>query len=226
MNTIHSCVSSFLITLLTALLVQSCSAGSGNGRNNPSASDTIPPSQPSNLTLTVVNSSRIDLSWTASTDNVRVAGYQVWRGNTPIATVNTTSYSDTGLSECTTYTYTVKAFDAADNVSADSSPSSAKTTPAILMWDAPTLYANGSPLSADEITGYRVYIGTSSNFNSTVSFNQVSADTRSIIVRDLNLKPGMYYFVVTTLVSPGRESDYSEEASVIINGLCAVDSLP
>jgi chitodextrinase len=79
--------------------------------------DTQPPTVPTNLTATAVSASQITLAWTASTDNVGVAGYNVFRdgGATPIATLTGTSFSDTGLAPRTTHTYTVVAFDAAGN---------------------------------------------------------------------------------------------------------------
>ncbi len=91
------------------------------------ATDTIPPSAPANLTATAVSDTRIGLAWTASTDDTGVAGYEVWRGGTKIATVTTTSYSDGGLTASTSYTYTVKAVDGAGNVSADSNAATATT---------------------------------------------------------------------------------------------------
>ncbi len=69
------------------------------------------------------------LSWTASTDNVGVSGYTIYRGAAQLATTALTSYSDTGLSPGTTYSYTVAAYDAAGNVSAQSAPASAVTHP-------------------------------------------------------------------------------------------------
>src|SRR5207302_773289 len=91
--------------------------------------DTQAPSTPANLAATVVSASQIDLTWTASTDNVGVTGYRVYRGGIQIATPITTSFTDTSVSASTTYSYTVAAYDAAGNVSAQSSPASA-TTPA------------------------------------------------------------------------------------------------
>ncbi|MCU0735752.1 MAG: DUF4082 domain-containing protein [Methylotetracoccus sp.] len=93
------------------------------------ASDTSPPTVPAGLTATAVSSSQINLSWTASNDNIGVAGYRVYRAGTQIATVATASYSDNGVSASTAYTYTVAAYDAAGNTSAQSSSASA-TTPA------------------------------------------------------------------------------------------------
>ncbi len=94
------------------------------------SSDTVSPLPP-RVTAVAVSDVRIDLSWSGASDDVAVAGYQVFRngGATPVATVSapTTAYSDAGLAPDTQYTYTVKAVDAAANVSAASAPASATT---------------------------------------------------------------------------------------------------
>ena len=92
------------------------------------APDTTPPSVPAGLSATAVSSTQINLSWTASTDNVGVTGYDVFRNGTQVGTTTTTSYQDTGLTAGTTYSYTVAAYDAAGNVSAQSTAASATTT--------------------------------------------------------------------------------------------------
>src|SRR5205809_457477 len=111
--------------------------------------DTTPPSVPTGLTASAVSSSQINLSWTASFDNVGVSGYRVYRGGTQIATTTTTSYTNTGLSPSTTYSYTVAAVDAAGNLSAQSSAASA-TTPAAPDTTPPSVSitspANGVPV--------------------------------------------------------------------------------
>ena len=89
--------------------------------------DTAAPSIPTGLTATAISSTQINLSWAASTDNVAVTGYQVLRGGIVIATVATTSYSNTGLTAGTNYVYTVKAVDAAGNPSAESASANATT---------------------------------------------------------------------------------------------------
>jgi chitinase len=89
--------------------------------------DTTPPSAPTNLAASATTSSSVSLSWSASTDNVGVTGYQIFRGSTNVATSTGTSFTDTGLAASTTYTYTVKARDAAGNVSAASNQISATT---------------------------------------------------------------------------------------------------
>src|SRR5205807_9024390 len=68
----------------------------------------------------------------ASSDNVGVAGYDVYRDGTEVMTVDgsTTSWNDSTVSPSTTYGYTVDAFDAVPNTSAQSSPPASVTTPA------------------------------------------------------------------------------------------------
>ena len=98
-----------------------------------STSDTTPPSTPANLSANTISSSQINISWTGSTDNVGVIGYKIYRGGTQItaSTSSTaiTTYSDTGLQASTTYTYTVVAYDAVGNNSAQSATVSATTNP-------------------------------------------------------------------------------------------------
>ena len=102
---------------------------------SPSSADTTPPTAPSGLTTTAASASQINLSWTASTDNVGVTGYRVERcsgaactGFAQIGTPTTTTFSDTGLTASTSYSYRVRATDAAGNLSAYSNTASATTT--------------------------------------------------------------------------------------------------
>jgi hypothetical protein len=89
--------------------------------------DTQAPSVPSNLAVTGTTSSSVSLSWSASSDNVGVTGYRVYRGATQVGTSSTTSFTNTGLAASTTYTYRVAAVDAAANASAQSGSVSATT---------------------------------------------------------------------------------------------------
>lgn len=92
-----------------------------------SSADSTPPSTPASLLATAVSYSAINLTWAASTDNVGVTGYTIFRGGSQVGTSATNSYSDTGLTASTTYTYTVSAFDAAGNNSPQSTAASATT---------------------------------------------------------------------------------------------------
>ena len=91
--------------------------------------DTQAPTTPSSLVASVVSSNQINLSWSASTDDVAVTGYKIYREGTYIATSASPLYTNTGLSAATAYSYKVSAIDAAGNESSQSSTASA-TTPA------------------------------------------------------------------------------------------------
>jgi fibronectin type 3 domain-containing protein len=102
--------------------------------------DVTPPSTPAGLSATAVSTSQIDLVWSASTDNIGVTGYRVYRDNSFVTSVAATSYSDIGLSSGTTYSYTVSAVDAATNESARSATSTATTFTALV----PPVQSGGS----------------------------------------------------------------------------------
>ena len=136
--------------------------------------DTTPPTAPAGLTASGVTSSSATLSWTASTDNQGVAGYYVYRGGAAVGTTSTTGYTDSTLSPSTNYSFTVKAWDAAGNFSAASSPVSVTTAagnsttvyyrkgfttpyihyrPAGGSWTTPP----GVPMPDSEVPGYAKY---------------------------------------------------------------------
>jgi chitodextrinase len=99
---------------------------------NPCDVDTIAPSAPSGLTGQAVDAGTARLVWTASTDNVGVTGYYVYRNGALLATLASgTSYTDSTVTASTTYTYTVKAFDAAANLSTSSAAVDITTPPGI-----------------------------------------------------------------------------------------------
>jgi hypothetical protein len=122
------------------------------------AKQTLPdiqsPTVPANLTATVVSSSQIDLSWDASTDNVEVVGYHIYRKGIYVGSTTETSYQSTGLLPSTTYSYRVAAFDSEGNVSAQSVAVSKKTQPLP---------------STRFIIGDRVWIRSKSNVRSIAS---------------------------------------------------------
>jgi chitinase len=72
-----------------------------------------PPSAPGTPTASAVTDTSVKLSWSAATDDKGVTNYDVLRDGTTVATVTTTSYTDTGLSAGTDYSYTVRARDTA-----------------------------------------------------------------------------------------------------------------
>jgi len=90
-----------------------------------SGSDTTAPSAPTNLTAQPQIGPKVALAWTGSTDNVAVTGYRVYRGGVEIGTSTTASYTDASVLAGNSYTYTVKAYDAAGNLSAASNSATA-----------------------------------------------------------------------------------------------------
>lgn len=95
--------------------------------NATAANDTQSPTVPAGLSAAAISSSEISLSWAASSDNVGVSGYRIYRGGVQVGTTAGTTYTDRGLAAATTYSYTVSAYDAAGNASGQSAPASATT---------------------------------------------------------------------------------------------------
>jgi chitodextrinase len=89
--------------------------------STPACSDTSPPSAPSGLMVTSSTPSTISLLWSASSDNVGVAGYEVRLDGQVVTTVTATSYTFGGLTCSTLHTVAVKAYDSAGNASAATS---------------------------------------------------------------------------------------------------------
>ncbi|HEY3277829.1 MAG TPA: glycosyl hydrolase family 28 protein [Syntrophorhabdaceae bacterium] len=82
--------------------------------------DTQAPTVPTDLKADALSSTSVGLTWTASTDNVGVRGYKIYRNDAQVGTSASTSFTDTNLTAGTTYSYSVSAYDAAGNESAKS----------------------------------------------------------------------------------------------------------
>ena len=104
--------------------------------------DTIPPATPASIGASASSATEILLQWEASTDDTGVSGYRIYRDGAHITDVvhlsYGNSYTDTGLFAETTYSYTVAAYDAAGNVSSQSSATSATTEGEIALPAAPS----------------------------------------------------------------------------------------
>lgn len=200
-------------------------AGNTSGASNSASvtvseptSDTTAPSVPASLTATLAGTT-VDLSWTASTDNVGVTGYRVTRNGVVITTVLNTFYNDSNRSPGT-YTYTVAAVDGAGNVSADSNSASV-TVPEPPSTDtkAPSVPTNlttnvvGSTVnlswvaSTDDtaVAGYRV------SRNGTVVGTATSAG-----FTDSGLTAGTYTYTVNAYDAAGNTSAASNSASATV----------
>ena len=94
-----------------------------------SAPDIQAPTAPEKLTADNITHTTISLSWTSSYDNKSVKGYQVYRDGKKIISTSKTTYIDKDLVPGRQYTYFIKAYDAAGNLSESSiaiSPSTIK----------------------------------------------------------------------------------------------------
>lgn len=139
-----------------------------------STPDTIAPTAPL-LSVGTVTSSEVDLSWTTATDNVGVAGYQIYDGTTMLASTTATSFA-LAAQPSTTYALTVRAVDAAGNVSA-SSNSAALTTP------APTTYTDvPATITGDTYVKGGLY-ATSNYGSATVMRAQGGSTTQSAYLK-------------------------------------------
>lgn len=145
-------------------------SGSGGG-----GGDTQAPTVPGGLAVSSTTSNSATLSWSASTDNTAVTGYDVYRNGTKVGSATTTSYTDSGLAASTTYTYTVRAKDAAGNVSASSTAVSATTKASGGGGGAPGLkaqYKNNDSSTGDN--GIRPGLKLVNGGSSTVDLSKVT----------------------------------------------------
>ncbi|HUO68754.1 MAG TPA: GDSL-type esterase/lipase family protein, partial [Gammaproteobacteria bacterium] len=181
----------------------------------PSA-DSTPPTVPGGLKAAAQSSSRIDLSWNAATDSGSgVGGYNVFRNGTKVATTTSTSYSDTGLTSNTLYTYTVTAFDRVTpnhNESAQSAPSSATTQ--TTAQPAPTVSLQVSP-STVAIGGTTQLTWTSTNASAcTASGGWAGAQAASGSAKSSALSSNTTF----TLTCSGNGGSASDTKAVAVVG--------
>ncbi|MCB9000531.1 MAG: M4 family metallopeptidase [Bacteroidales bacterium] len=134
------------------------------------ASDTEAPTAPTNLAASSITQTTATLSWTASTDNVGVTGYDVYKNGSLLASTTSTSYSVTGLTAATTYTFYVKAKDAAGNVSAASSTVSVTTSDAVGSYCT----SKGSNYSYEWIA--KVQVGSYTNSSSAAGYTDFTSE--------------------------------------------------
>jgi glucose/arabinose dehydrogenase/chitodextrinase len=171
----------------------------------PAGPDTQPPTAPTGLSASAVSSTQINLAWSASTDNVGVTGYRVERCQgagcsnfVQVATPTGTTYNDTGLTASTSYSYRVRAADAAGNLSAYSGVQSATTQTTAFALVAAYAFNEGTGTTVLDTSGQN-NIGTLSNatwtsagkFGNALLFNGVNALVTIADSPSLRLTTGM-----------------------------------
>lgn len=161
--------------------------------------DTTPPAAPTNLQALLVSDSQALLTWNANDSADAAMGYHVYRDGSKVGTVTSTAYITAGLVASTTYEYTVKAFDASQNLSAASTAATVTTPDPATVADTTAPTAPGTPgaasiglkqlalswtASTDDtgVVGYRI-------FRDTVKIATVLGTTFT----DYGLNPGTSY---------------------------------
>ena len=193
--------------------------------------DTQSPSAPGTLTASVVNAGEIDLAWGAATDNVGVTGYQIERCNgagcsnfAQITSVGGTTFADTSVAASTSYTYRVRATDAAGNLSpytntaggatpaVDSQPPSQPGTPSVSALSASEIDLNwGAATDNVGVTGYRI---ERCNGAGCTSFAQIATATGASYNDTSVLASTSYTYRVRAVDAAGNLGAYSSTVTV------------
>lgn len=190
--------SGFLKMYYTAL-----ASGSGQPKNIGLATlDITPPTAPTNLKATSLSSSHVALTWSASSDNVAVTGYRIYNADTNafIASSSQTSYTVSGLIASTVCRFYVRAYDAANNESLNSTTASATT------------YASGTTSGGSNIT---VNLGN----GVFVTYDNVSGScTTSVIVRTTpdHSPPSNFYFIDGGYYDVSTDCTYSGNITITL----------
>ena len=183
--------------------------------------DTQPPTAPTNLAASNITATSFTLSWTASTDNMGVTGYDVYQNGIKINPSNITaaSFNVPGLTAATTYSYFVIAKDAADNQSAaattlnvttNAADTEPPTAPANLVSTIITLTSFKLDWAASTdnlgVTGYDVY-------QNGVKINPSTITTTSYNVTGL-LPATLYTYTIKAKDAAGNQSAFSNSLDV------------
>ncbi|UYX55069.1 lytic polysaccharide monooxygenase [Bacillus thuringiensis] len=181
--------------------------------------DTEAPSIPNGIQAQKVTANSIELTWNTSTDNVGVKGYQIFRNGEMIDTVPGTHFIDKKLQPSTEYSYTVKAIDAAGNLSKESTALTVKTTVEAPDAEAPTqpkgLHSMGTTASSVDlmwspsddnvsVDHYDIYRETDGSMKKIATSNTTSYMDKNLLANTT------YKYVVKAVDVAGNESVQSD----------------
>jgi hypothetical protein len=187
---------------------------SGSVRCSGAPADTVAPSKPTNLSASSSSPQLVQLTWTASTDNVGVTGYSIYRDGALLTTIGpATSYNDTTVQLGTSYSYQIRAHDAAGNTSTLSS-SATVTTPVLLFSDG---FESGNLSKWTSVNGLTVQ--QQEVQAGTYAVRAKSTGTATHAYKDLSpTQNELYYRVWFKILSQGSNSVYLQRFRTSNNG--------
>ncbi|UKS24777.1 S8 family serine peptidase [Paenibacillus sp. HWE-109] len=229
-GSVNGATTTFTVAGLTANTTYSFSVKSKDGSGNLSAAsgainaiiDTLAPTVPSNVVTSGKTNSTITLTWTASTDNVGIAGYDIYQGAMFVGSVNgaTTTFTVAGLTANTTYSFSVKSKDGSGNLSAASG-----TINAIIDTLAPTDPSNVVISGKTNNTTTLIWTASTDNvgvtgydiYNGSTLAGSVNGSTTMYTVTGLSANT-LYILTVKAKDGAGNLSLSSNAISVFLNG--------
>jgi hypothetical protein len=184
-----------------------------------SSADTQAPSVPTHVQAASPSSGSVTVTFTASTDNVGVTGYNIYRNGSIVGTSASTSYSDTGLADGT-YSYTVSAYDAAGNTSVQSTPPASITLP---LQSGVNMIVSPSTASSGQTVSFTATLGITQTVPSTQVIFWVKNSAGTLITRtgtpNISFTAGVTKQVPASLTIPATMTagTYSVTTSVYSN---------
>ena len=164
------------------------------------STDTSAPSVPAGLSANAFSATTVNLSWVASTDNVGVTGYRIYRDGVVVTTSPTNAYSDAGLTAATTYAYRVSALDAAGNESAQSDAVTV-TTQAPPSDTTPPSVSVSAPSAGTTVTG-NVSVAATASDDVGVAGVQFLLDGNALGTEDTTSPYGVVWDTTTATNGP------------------------
>jgi chitodextrinase len=145
--------------------------------------DFIPPSQPDGVEGAALDAKTIRLTYLASTDNVHVAGYQIYRDGQKVAFSSDESYTDTGLNPMTIYRYNVQAVDKSWNMS-ELSDTVTVTTLDLTTQNSPPHFLSGPDVTYAAVTTATIAFETDKATNAIVEYGKTTAYGNAVAAAD------------------------------------------